>query len=237
MSIVKLIVENRDLDFEVKEHDGQRVVSFRDIDELHQRPDGTAKRTFRSSSKYMIEGEDYFIVKPFQKDVSCTFEIPNRGITMLTESGYLLLVKTFTDDLAWKVQRQMVKNYFKAKEIVAQQPQAPQSIEDILISALTSMKEMKQENAELRQSVRHLEVVVDNEIFINDHQRSDLKQAVNIRIGQLKAELIDAHFQGAFTALNTYFNVPQYSKIPRKDFEQAMDFIKGWYPKRKNSPN
>ena len=36
-------------------------------------------------------------------------------VTLITESGYLMLVKSFTDDLAWKVQRELVKGYFRAK--------------------------------------------------------------------------------------------------------------------------
>lgn len=37
-------------------------------------------------------------------------------MTLITESGYLMLVKSFTDDLAWRVQRELVKGYFRAKE-------------------------------------------------------------------------------------------------------------------------
>lgn len=40
---------------------------------------------------------------------------PN-GLILITETGYLMLVKSFTDDLAWNVQRELVKNYFRAKE-------------------------------------------------------------------------------------------------------------------------
>lgn len=36
-------------------------------------------------------------------------------ITLITESGYLMLVKSFTDDLAWKVQRELVNFYFRGK--------------------------------------------------------------------------------------------------------------------------
>lgn len=38
-------------------------------------------------------------------------------ITLITESGYLMLVKSFTDDLAWTVQRALIKTYFKAQEL------------------------------------------------------------------------------------------------------------------------
>jgi len=45
--------------------------------------------------------------------------IPNnvKEIPLFTESGYLMLVKTFTDDLSWQIQRQLVKGYFKLKEL------------------------------------------------------------------------------------------------------------------------
>jgi hypothetical protein len=35
---------------------------------------------------------------------------------VVTESGYLMLVKSFTDDLAWDVQRQLVNTYFKVEK-------------------------------------------------------------------------------------------------------------------------
>ena len=46
----------------VKEYQGQRVVTFKDIDTVHQRPDGTARRNFNTNKKHFIDGEDYFKV-------------------------------------------------------------------------------------------------------------------------------------------------------------------------------
>ncbi len=43
--------------------------------------------------------------------------VPTRGITVLTETGYLMIVKTFTDDLSWSVQRQLVNNYFEKRVV------------------------------------------------------------------------------------------------------------------------
>ena len=34
-------------------------------------------------------------------------------IVFLTETGYLMLIKSFTDDLSWKTQRQLVNRYFR----------------------------------------------------------------------------------------------------------------------------
>ena len=40
----------------------------------------------------------------------------HEDIVLITESGYLMLVKSFTDDLSWDVQRELVKCYFRVKE-------------------------------------------------------------------------------------------------------------------------
>ena len=105
---------------EIKEYKGQRVVTFRDIDNLHQRPDGTASRNFRANRKHFIEGEDYFKICADEIRRHKIMDISpktHEDIIFLTESGYLMVVKSFTDDLAWKVQRQLVNSYFRAKQL------------------------------------------------------------------------------------------------------------------------
>lgn len=114
----------------VREYNGQRVVTFKDIDTVHQRKSGTAKASFRRNKKYFQEGTDYVVLsRDFNGTQSTIENIPPKGITLLTESGYLMIVKTFTDDLSWQVQRQLVNAYFKTKA----QPQtavAPVQVED-----------------------------------------------------------------------------------------------------------
>ena len=108
----------------VKELSGQRVVTFKEIDAVHGRPDGTAKRNFRSNRDHFIEGEDFFILDQPDEIRSIGIQRPQGGtpesVTLITESGYLMLVKSFTDDLAWKVQRELVKGYFRAKSTQSQ---------------------------------------------------------------------------------------------------------------------
>lgn len=102
----------------IREYNGQRVVTFKDIDEVHQRKSGTAKASFRRNKKYFQEGTDYVVLsRDFNGTLSTIENIPPKGITLLTESGYLMIVKTFTDDLSWQVQRSLVNGYFKAKEL------------------------------------------------------------------------------------------------------------------------
>lgn len=94
------------------------VVTFKDIDLVHERVSGTARRNFYKNKKYFIENEDYFLLTI--ENTKCTnfvhSTIPPKGQYLFTESGYLMLVKSFTDDLAWQVQRQLVNSYFRLKE-------------------------------------------------------------------------------------------------------------------------
>lgn len=109
-----------------KTFNGQRVVTFKDIDAVHERPEGTARRNFNQNKQYFIEGEDFYRVN--QGNISMyenrTLEnIPPKGITVFTQTGYLMLVKSFHDDLAWQVQRQLVNVYFKVIEMAEQNGQ------------------------------------------------------------------------------------------------------------------
>ena len=104
-----------DVAITVKEHKGVRVVTFKDIDAVHGRPDGTARRNFNTNKSHLIEDEDYFVRNSYEAQNEFGIAAPN-GLTLITESGYLMLVKSFTDDLAWEVQRELVKGYFRVKK-------------------------------------------------------------------------------------------------------------------------
>lgn len=100
----------------IKEYNGQRVVTLKDIDIVHQRPDGTARRNFNTNKKHFIEGTDYFVRNSYEAKNEFNLVAPN-GLVLVTESGYLMLAKSLTDDLAWQVQRELVKSYFRVQSI------------------------------------------------------------------------------------------------------------------------
>lgn len=106
-------------DVVIKEWHGKRVITFKDIDTVHQRPEGTARKRFNDNRKHFVSGVDYFKISPSEFRTAFDEQMDNRqqnNITLITESGYLMLVKSFTDDLAWKVQRELVDSYFRVRE-------------------------------------------------------------------------------------------------------------------------
>lgn len=116
----QLTIQNQELS--IKEYKGQRVVTFADIERVHTRKFGTAKKNFQNNKDKFILGTDYFEIS--KNDVGENFSLTYgfnkkapKGI-VLTESGYLMIVKSFTDDLSWTVQRELVNLYFKVKAVV-----------------------------------------------------------------------------------------------------------------------
>lgn len=120
-----ITIENTEM--QIREYNGQRVVTFKDVDTVHGSKNGTARRNFNRNKKYFIENEDYFVLtKENSNETNClnrdlkrrnssfqNISIPNKGVIVLTESGYLLIAKSFRDDLSWAVQRQLVNAYFR----------------------------------------------------------------------------------------------------------------------------
>lgn len=132
---------------EIKEWQGQRVITFKDVDRVHQRPDGTAGRNFRQNRKRFILNEDFFEISPDEIRRNKIMEVSNalkRSMILLTESGYLMLAKSLTDDLAWDVQRALVNNYFRGRQPVQQQLPAPPTRKTWNGNPVMTMKDVEQ---------------------------------------------------------------------------------------------
>lgn len=159
--VVHLDIGGQTHSIAIKEYRGQRVVTFRDIDELHKRPEGTARRNFNKNQHRFIEGEDYFIVDQPYEIRTLGLTRPQGGVPdkviLITESGYLMLVKSFNDDLAWQVQRALVNHYFRAKQLMM-----PATIEDLIIMQAQSVKELKAKVAAIEDKVNAAHHRIDN---------------------------------------------------------------------------
>lgn len=108
-----ITIENTEM--QIREYSGQRVVTFKDIDTVHQRPSGTARKTFNRNKKHFEVGKHYFVLKTDEAKKLYNMVTPN-GLIVLNERGYLMLVKAFTDDLSWQVQDRLVEVYFNVME-------------------------------------------------------------------------------------------------------------------------
>ena len=149
-------------DIKVKAYNGKRVVTFADIDTAHERPAGTARRNFNSNRQRFVNGIDFFKVSANEIRTRGIMSIPNtvtEAVTFITEVGYMMLAKSFTDDLAWKVQRELVYSYFGktegVKEVNEEQPS------EIYLEAARIMASVPYSRKEVVNCLKHLVPDID----------------------------------------------------------------------------
>ena len=138
----------------IKEYNNVRVVTFKDIDTVHERPDGTAHRNFKTNKNRFIEGVDYFRRNSSEAKNEFNLIAPN-GLILITESGYLMLVKSFTDDLAWKVQRELVNTYFRVKDVVTIMGAMARTIQD-MSARINQLEALPDEVATLKKEIKKI---------------------------------------------------------------------------------
>ena len=227
----KQIVKINNIDLSVKELKGQRVVTFKDIDMLHERVEGTAKRNFNEHKKHLIKDVDYFEVKQsdFQKYEIRTLEIPNRGLTLITESGYLMLVKSLQDDLAWKVQRELVNNYFRVN--------SGQALNTSKLSKeLKAILMLDEKTVEMDNRITNLE----ERMTIETGSQKVLCDLVNKKVMAVLGgkdtpayrELGKKVFRQCWNDYKKKLDVASYKDTPIKDFDLAKQVIIDWKPNR-----
>lgn len=139
----------------VVEYKGQRVITFKMMDELHGRPEGTARKRFNDNKTRLTEGEDYWEISHPSEIRTLGLQRPDGStpakVIILTEAGYSMLVKSFTDDLAWQVQKALVRSYFKQPVAIANE--TPEMLAFRAITALQGKLEVMEEQAKLQKAM------------------------------------------------------------------------------------
>lgn len=217
----------------VKEYKGQRVVTFKDIDLCHERPEGTARKRFNDNRKHFIEGEDFFKITPseFRTAIGEMDSRQQNDITLITEQGYLMVTKSLKDDLAWAVHRELVNNYFS-------KPQGKPDMSDIDLFelSLNAIKEnqsrIESVNADLQEFKQEMPILGVEESRITCAAR---KRGVECLGGKQSAAYQDKSIRSKIYAdiykqLKREFGVTSYKAIRRNQCDHAVKIIESYQP-------
>jgi hypothetical protein len=87
-------------------------VTLNQLDELHQRPEGSFRKLFIKNKKRLTNKEHYFELKGEElkefKEKHSEIAKSNR-LYLISENGYFNLTKTLSDDVAWLLWRHVVE--------------------------------------------------------------------------------------------------------------------------------
>ena len=213
----------------IKEYNGQRVVTFKDIDVVHGRPDGTASRNFRANKERFIEGEDFFKVSSGEIRRTNIFDIPDKATadySLITEQGYLMLVKSFTDDLAWKVQRELVKSYFKKDK--------PMTTAEKIHLLAQGNEELNQKVDKVEAEVKELKdtmplLAVDCDLITKAVKTKGVEVLGGINSNSYKDKSLRGRvYADIHREVKRQFGVTTYKAIRRSQCEKAVNFVENY---------
>lgn len=148
----------QDTQFPIVEYRAERVVTLSMVDEVHQRADGTARRNFNEHRGRFIEGEDYFVVCADEIRMRNIYPISAKAqgdVILLTQQGYLMVTKPFKDDLAWKVQRDLINGYFR-------QQQQPKTQNEIIAAMALANVEQERRLNHVEEKIESVSETVEN---------------------------------------------------------------------------
>ncbi|WP_081384329.1 MULTISPECIES: ORF6N domain-containing protein [Paenibacillus] len=222
--VVLVQVQGNEKKLSVKECNEKRVVTLKDVDELHRRPEGTARKRFNDNRNHFIVGEDYFVRNSDEARSEFGIVAPN-GVVLLTESGYLMLVKSFTDELAWKVQRQLVNSYFRGQGSRRETLQALMAATHNLLAGQELITERLDD----------VELKLDTQITLDSGQQRRLQKSINQRVCGLEQikEARGEWFRQLHKEIKDRWNVSSYKDVLKHDLQDVMNYVAAWVPIRR----
>lgn len=155
---------------------------------------------------------------------------------LISQDGFAYLVMGYTGKEAARFKEMYIQEFNRMREHLDKKQSgfltelSPQL--QFLIQMEQKTRQLEQRQQEQEKNFTDLKLVVDNEIWLTENQKAEIQEKVKNRCGVLQNMGYPSSFQGIYSALKTHFGVTKYDKIPRKDFEKAIDFIRGWYPKK-----
>lgn len=202
-----------------KFYDRQVVLTFSDIDTYHKRVDGTAKQNFIRNRKYFTEKVDYFVIKRKELGDKMTavygFNQKAPSGTLLTKSGYLMIVKSMNDPVAWEQHRKLVNTYFLAEQLVAEKQQ-----ENNTAVALTTQTENFP--AETRDMFLDF-LKTQQELMIAESKRNEEFRDIMMKSFQTLAGVIAKQVEMIGTMNASHVNLENHQQEPKQSQDSKKE--------------
>lgn len=110
-----------DLSVPVIEFNSERVLTLDLVDNLHRAAPNSTFRIFHQNQSKLVRNKHYYVASPTDQAFTASYgrPIPPDGLILITQRGYSMLVKAFTDDFSWQVQEQLADAYFDAQRVLS----------------------------------------------------------------------------------------------------------------------
>lgn len=219
-------------DLQIVEYNGIRVLTTQQIAEAYGTDRKAISKNFSRNKDRYVEGKHYIPLTGEEKQSFLDrhqFDdgLKNAGVIYLwTQKGAFLHAKSLNTDKAWEVYDRLIDSYFEKPK--------PKTIPEQIQIIAKGYVELEKKVNTVEQKVVNLE----NNMTLDYGQQRVLEDTVNKTvIDVLGGKASNAYVQigkKVFAECNRdlkhYFNVNARNNVPKKRFDEAVEYAKNWKP-------
>jgi Rha family phage regulatory protein len=149
-----------------------------------------------------------------------------RRIYFISRDGFFLLAMGFTGKKAIYFKQKYIEAFNEMEEVIRKNT-VPQSIEDMMIYQLQDMKEVKKDVSMLKDTMR---ITGQQEFEIKKNANTKVLEVLGGKDSYAYQEYSKKVFARFWSEFKRTFSIPRYGELPRKRFDEAINFIEMWMP-------
>ncbi|MFS0904155.1 Rha family transcriptional regulator [Priestia aryabhattai] len=151
----------------------------------------------------------------------------------LTEEAFALIAMAYTTPEAMKFKVKFLQEFKRIKEQLSQPK--PLSEREQLMASMKLSLELAEEFSTVKQDVTELKKVFDEELTLNHGQQQVLHHEIKKRVENIYGNYTeDITKQGMYSQIHKQlrraFSAPKYIFVKRKDYDEAIAWVKAWRP-------
>ncbi|MCK1982196.1 MULTISPECIES: Rha family transcriptional regulator [Peribacillus] len=181
--------------------------------------------------KLVVAGEEEFSRLNFQRSTYKNERGREYDCCLLSEDAFTLIAMSYVTPEAMKFKVKFIKEFKRIKEEITK-PRVLSDREQLIASMKLSL-ETAEEIEVIKNDVELIKHQVSEEITLNHGQQQTLHHEIKKRVESIKDDYdltkreiysqIHSHLRRAFSA-------PKYIFVKRKDYEEAVSWVKSWRP-------
>ena len=211
-------------ELQITEYKNIRVLTTQQIAEAYGSDTRVISNNFNRNKERYIEGKHYICLEGDElKDFKTNHQFDESSrvnkLYLWTEKGAFLHAKSLNTDTAWEVYDRLVDNYFNKKK--------PMSPVEMMRIQLGMIDDHEGRIADLEQNMT---IDYGQQMSLGDIVNRVVIDALGGKNSNAYHEIGRKVFAECNRDLKHYFNVNARNNVPKKKFDEAVDYVKNWQP-------
>lgn len=214
----------------------QRILTTDQLAQFYGVKSIQIQQNFGNNKEKFVEGKHYYLLQGEElkdfKDRLENFELVGRNagkLILYTKQGASRHSKMLNTNRAWDMFELLEESYFtKEKEIIQMDPR----------DKLKLMYEFQEDTAKRVDSIETEVKHIVNTMRLDGQEEFEIKRKANAKIveilGGKKSKAYETLSKKVFSqfwnSFKKYFSIPRYGELPKKKFEEALEYIDFWQP-------